>query len=904
MGEVYQARDTRLDRTVAIKVLPAALAADPEFRGRFDREARAISGLDHPNICALYDVGREKDVDFLVMPFVDGETLATRLERGPLKIAEAMRLAMEVASALEAAHRAGVVHRDLKPANIMLAAGGGPAQAKLLDFGLAKVAAPTFLNVSAAPTTPPELTAAGAILGTFQYMSPEQLEGGEADARSDIFAFGTVVFEMVTGRKAFEGKSRAALIGAILRDDPPPISTVRASSGGSRAGSGSTIATASDPTASGLDRIVRRCLAKHPRDRWQTASDLLEALRWVSEGRSPADLQPVTGRTVSRLERVAWAAAFGLIALTAVWGWLRPQPARQAARFAITLAKGDTLGANGLAISPDGNSVVMTGTHGETTMLFRRGIDQLEALPIRGTEDGEAPFFSPDGRWIGFFTGTALKKVPVEGGPSVTITAAGRRFGASWGIDDTIVFAAGQSSVFVSGQSTDILRVPAAGGTAEVLVPSSRFDGRLLRWPSWTPDGTAVLFTVIPEARALGSARVALYSLKSGAAQIVAEGSTPSYLRSGDLLFARGGSLWAAPLDLNKPAAIRSPKVALEGVQINAGGLALYSIAANGSLAFKPASAGGNRTVVWMTRDGRVQSLIDKPLAYENPRLSPDGRRLAVQIDSDPLAGAASDSDIWVYDIESQVPSRLTFGGGRHTEPVWTPDGTRVIYAGETPSKVQNLFWVAADGTAATQQIAEGKEFQFPRAVTPDGKMLIFTQPGTERKPALWTLPLEGDRTPRVWLESALGRAALSPDGHWLAYESSEGGGLVHINVRAFPGPGGLWEISPGGGIAPQWAPNGKELFYYYQADSIMAVPVTTGTAFTRGLPRLLFPYKFPYGSGYSVAGFGYSVFTDSQRFVLPFASDATDPYIVVALNWAEQLKNNKARDWGFGTRD
>jgi eukaryotic-like serine/threonine-protein kinase len=876
MGEVYRARDTRLDRTVAVKVLSAPLAADPLFRERFDREARAISALDHPNICTLYDLGTDmppgtsEPVNFLVMQFVDGETLARRLERGPLKIAEVVRIAMEIASALDKAHRAGIVHRDLKPGNVMLTANG----AKLLDFGLAKLVAPSsgVAAMTALPTR--EMTADGTILGTFQYMAPEQLEGGEVDARTDIFAFGTLVFEMATARKAFEGKSRASLIGAILRDDPPSIVAVRQSTRPGSSTGGSTAATTfgdSDALSAGLDRIVRRCLAKNPDDRWQTASDLLEALRWVNEGRG-AIAVPIGGaRRRALLERTILSALFLAAAAVAAWAWLRPEPPKAPVRFQFDLPAGDALTSNGVAISPDGRSIVVTGVHAGTSMLFRRELDQLEAVPIRGTETGEFPFFSPDGKWLGFFTPGAMKKVPIGGGPPSTITPTGNRFGASWGPDDTIAFA--------STSSPDIMRVPSAGGKAMPLVPAKSVDNASLRWPVWMPDGTGVLFTVF--AGGLGAARIGAYSLKDGSSHIIAEGTFPLVTPGGDFLFARGASAWTAPLNPRTLAIGTSPPVpVVEGVQINNGGLALVAAHAVGTIAYESGSASDNIVMNWIGRDGVRQPLIEKPQPYRQPRVSPDGSRVAVTIFAGGDATSENASDVWTYEISTKALSRLTFGAGRHESPVWTPDSRRIIYAGDSPEKRLNLFEAAADGTGQAAQLTRSPNSQRPFAVTPDGKTLIYVEQSPGGVVSIHYIALEGDRTPHVYLQTQFNTQApaLSSDGRFLAYQSDETG-RNEVYVRPFPGPGGKWQVSTNGGTAAVWSPDGKAL-YFYDTEGIKAASIESReSSFRSGVPKLLFPYRRP-------VGFSLTMSPDGQRFaVLERVSVESTPHVIVASN-------------------
>ena len=954
MGEVYKAKDTRLDRTVAIKVLSEALAADPQFRERFDREARIISQLDHPHICALYDVGREPlrrpvldtreddgpsasgvgvgphAIEFLVMQYLEGETLAQRLQsvasgfppslrfgearrsaareggsrtNTGLPISEALTIAIQIASALDAAHRVGVTHRDLKPGNVMLTKTGAARQglphAKLLDFGLAKTTGvgrvlgpagvpgpqdPAYVP-TALPTVPPSLTGQGTILGTFQYMAPEQIEGAEADARTDIFAFGALVYEMLTGRKAFEGKSHASLIGAILKDEPPPISSVRsqARSTSSSAGSGAReqvdVAESPDRATTGaLDRVLRRCLAKTPEDRWQSASDLTEALRWIAEGRWPSETAPAAAtRTVTR-ERLAWAAALIAVLGLGTWAFVRPRPTlhRPLARFTIAVPEGD-LFSGAVAISPDGTSIVYGVTRKGVLMLYRRAIDQVEPVPIRGTENAQYPFFSPDAKWIGFFADNALKKVPAEGGPATTLCPAGFRRGASWGRDGTIVFS--------SDPSLDLMQVPEAGGVPQPAVRAAEFSGAQLRWPHLLPDARTVLFTTGGES--LQNARIAAHSFETNKSQTLLEGSNPVYAETGHLLFARGGSLWSVPFDPRRLTIGGSPAPVLEGLQVNVGGLALFALASDGSLISVPGDEGTRRTAVWVTRAGVVQPLIEQPQSYVGiPLLSPDGNVLAAAIDDGP------GRDIWTYDLGRHVLSRLTFDKGREGNPVWTSDGQRIVFTGDTPEGNANLFWTRADGAGTPERLTRSASNQTPTSVSPDGKFLAFYQQGSGTGWDLWVLPLQGDRKPQLFLRTSFNErdAAFSPDGRLIAYASDETG-RSELYVRPFPGPGGKWQVSTSGLTTVPlvgWRADGKELFYgsSLAGPTVMAGLVDLRDVFKAEQPHALFTAP----SALNV--FALSVTQDGSRFVgLQSGEATTTQQLDLTLNWLDDLK-------------
>jgi serine/threonine protein kinase len=586
MGEVYKARDTRLDRFVAIKVLPPHLADRTELRERFEREARTIASLNHPHICTLHDIGHQVGTDFLVMEYLEGETLAQRLQKGSLPIQQVLQYAIEIADALDKAHRKGVTHRDLKPGNIMLTKLG----AKLLDFGLAKLKeelAPANVPLSELPTVDDPLTAKGAIIGTLQYMAPEQLEAKEVDARTDIFAFGAVVYEMATGKKAFEGKSQASLIAKILETDPPPISSLQ------------------PMTPPALDRVVRKCLAKEPDQRWQTASDLCGELKWIAEGSS--QVGAIAASTVNVQDalrkRFAWAsvglAACAIIALT-VWN-LKPTPPKPVVRTVITLPPGDRLGAGApqlpaLAISRDGKQLVYAAIHGVTSQLYLRPLDIQEARPIPNTEGASEPFFSPDGQWIGFYAGGKLKKISVSGGAAVILADALNQFGASWGSQSKIVFAPSVGS--------PLLQVSDAGGDPRPLTQPEKGISDI--WPDFLPGGKAVLFT----AESLASSRIAALSLATGKQHNLVSGTQPRYSISGHLIYTRsGGTLMAVPFDPQRLEITGTPVPVVEGVAQSADGeTTQYSISDSGTLVyFSGGSQSNQRKIVWVSRDGADQ---------------------------------------------------------------------------------------------------------------------------------------------------------------------------------------------------------------------------------------------------------------------------------------------------------
>ena len=792
MGEVYKARDPRLDRTVALKVSKA------EFTERFTREARTVAQLNHANICTLHDVGP----NYLVMEFVEGVSL-----KGPLPLEKAVEYAGQILDALDAAHRKGITHRDLKPANILVTKQG----IKLLDFGLAKQAGeakPDDLTVAS-------VTMAGQITGTLQYMSPEQLHGEEADARSDIFAFGCVLYEMLSGTKAFAGSSTASVIAAILEREPEPLKTTPP-----------------------LDRVIRTCLAKDPDKRFQNALDLKTALLWAMET-SPV----VVGPAATSRGRLGWIAA-GLLAVAALgialWApWRAQKPAdRPLMRMDLDLGPDRTVRSGfgpDVVLSPDGARLAWLSQN----RLFTRRLDQPTATELAGTEGASSPFFSPDGQWIAFAAGGKLKKISVVGSSVVTLCDAPLFDGGTWGEDGSIVAA-----LTLSG---GLFRIPSAGGAA---VPLTKLDaGRLERthrWPQILPGGRAVLFT--SNTNSVGGfddAAIEAVSLVDSRRKTLVKGGTSGrYLAasrgSGYLIYVNRGTLFAVPLD---PIAleVRGPAVPiLEQVTYNSGvGAAKLDTSQSGALIYENGeSSGGLVTLQWLEESGKTQPIIAKPGNYGRPSLSPDGRRLALEV----LDG--SNSDIWVQDLERDTMTRLTFDGKGNLGPVWTPDGRFIVF--QDP---QGLSWARADGSGKPQSLLRLKGAVFPWSFTSDGKNLAYmeTVAGTYD---LWSVPIEGvgaalragkpeDLMPTPFDERA---PMFSPDGRWLAWVSNESG-TYEIYVRAFPeaaSGGGKWQISNGGGTYPMWSRTGHQLFFENFDNRIMvAAWATPGNSFAAEKPKL-----------------------------------------------------------------
>jgi len=835
MGEVYKARDTRLDRIVAIKILPAALASDPQFRERFDREARAISALDHPHICALYDVGEAvptgagvdaaSAVRFLVMQFLEGETLADRMKRGAIPVEDAVHIGIQIADALHRAHRSGIVHRDLKPANVFLVARARPAEGpliKLLDFGLAKTTAGAVSSADATMlrTTPAAITEKGTILGTFQYMAPEQVEGHEADARSDIFALGAMLYEMVTGRPAFSGRSRAGLISAILKDEPPPI-------------------TVDDPLASPvLDRVVRTCLAKDPEDRWQTAREVERELRWLTE--QPTTLALVADsmdsrQPLSKRARVLMALAAGAVVAALLLGavslFRAPRPA---ARMVFTIqppANTEFPTGSGATpwpiVSPDAAHVAFAAADADGVVrVWVRDLATGDVRQIAGTEQAEQPFWSPDGRAMGFFASGKLKRVDLAATTVQTlcdVTGTPRK--ASWSPDGTILFA-------VSGQP--LYRVSATGGgpqPATTLDPLRRDSAHL--YPSFLPDGRH--FLALAASADVDRSVVAIGSLDSTAlTPVITAHSEAQYAEPGYLLYVRGGTLLAQPFDARRQRVTGEPVMAAASVSFTSvSGIASFSTGP-GILVYR---SGGERApqtaLVWRDREGRFLERLGEPGAYHDPVASPDGRAVAVE------RFTQTSSNIWIFDVTRGVGSRLTLGTSLDVWPVWSPDSTRVAFMSNRQGAGRFHIYVRSIGAQSESLVAQDA-ILFGWSL--DGKYLLCS-PGSFRTGG-WTklakCPIEGGAAePLLQFESGVTSLELSADGKWLAYVSEESG-RPEVYVCRYPDGSDRARVSTGGGSQPRWQRDMRELFYLTPGGKLMSASVQPAAKLEIAAPQAL----------------------------------------------------------------
>ena len=868
MGEVYRAQDTKLGRGVAIKVLPQAFARDPERLARLEREARVLASLNHPNIAAIYGFEQDNGVHYLVLELVPGPTLA---QRGRLEVAEALRVAGQIAEAFEAAQEKGVVHRDLKPANVKVTPEG---KVKVLDFGLAKAFsdAPSETDPTGSPTVSALATRAGLILGTASYMSPEQARGKPLDKRTDIWSFGCVLYEALTGKQAFGGETVSHIIVAILEREPDWAAL-----------------PAGVPAK--VRELLRRCLQKDLARRLRDIGDA----RWELEEAVPGVLQSPTPVPYSRarLRALPWALAgmMAVVAALALWApWLPPPALPAVKRFVVPVASGDTLPAVRpalLALSPDGQRLVYTAGRAGRSQLFLRPMDQLEASPITGTEDGSGPFFSPDGEWVGFFTRDKLKKVSLRGGAPLVVCDAMSRRGASWGPDNTIVLASGAGP---------LMRVSADGGALQPFTTLDTNTGETEhRWPEILPDGKAVVFNIATAADPNASS-IAVRRLDTSEQKLLPEaGLSPRYVppragsgKTGHLVFVRAGSLMAAPFDSGRLELTGRPFLVMQGVAVSFTGSAHFSISHEGSLVYLPGGPGGGPTLgtgelIWVDRQGAAQPVSRNRQVYAVHSLSPDGRRVAVSI----MAGGAT--DVWVLDVARDTLTRLTLEGGVNGSPLWTPDGKRVTYYASRQGP-PSLYWRPADGSGPEERLTSPGGSQRPNSWSPDAKVLAFDQDGQGTGRDLWLLPTDSERKPRPFLQTKFDErmARFSPDGRWLAYAANDSG-RFEVYVQPFPGPGAKSQVSTDGGDEPVWSRNGRELFYR-NGDKILAVYVKTAPAFTAGTPRALFQGQYSTFPGRA----SYDVSADGRRFLMTRSTEqqsAPAQSLHVVLNWLEARK-------------
>jgi eukaryotic-like serine/threonine-protein kinase len=861
MGEVYRARDTRLDRTVAIKILPEHLAGSAEAKQRFDREARAISSLNHPNICHLYDVGQQDSTSYLVMEFLEGETLADRLRKGPLPLEQVLKFGAEICEGLEKAHRSGVVHRDLKPGNIMLTKSG----AKLMDFGLAKAPPSALTSLSSSnslATMSRPLTAEGTIMGTMQYMSPEQLEGKEADARSDIFSLGSVLYEMVAGKRAFEGKTTASTIAAILAAEPRPITTTH-------------------PAPAALDHLIRTCLAKDPDDRIQTAHDVKLQLRWVTQfSIAQSGSQPIAGATSSTRpdsNRLAWILV-GLLSLALIAGGIAWWSLAHRAPALLYFSTPVALVANDVALSPDGHTAAIVAYSKDTNkyMIWRYEIGGRDASAVPGTEGASHPFWAPDNRDIAFFADGKLKKVDVfsANSPQVVCESLTGR-GGTWNRDGVILFSPDASS--------GLYRVSSAGGTpAQATKLDSSRGQSSNRWPVFLPDQKHFLYLGANFSGQYDKNAIFVGSLDSDETHpIVAASSNAVYVDPGYLLYLRSNALVAQRFDLKTFSLTGEPRTISDEVRYTpATDLAVFS-AAKDILTLQTGKGIGTSQLLWFDRSGKQLGFAGPPGIISNGTLSPDARRIAYdQMEPDSRHWA-----VWTRDLATDSTTRISFGAGLTQLPIWSPDGKQLAYAG-----IHNSQWAVfaknADGSGSETQVVENAAYvKGPWSWASDGKLLFWD------KNELWYVPMPGTQPKPVFQESSTIRnAQFSPDGRWLAYSSNEGGSF-EVFVSSFPHTESKWQVSREGGSEPRWRRDGKELFYLSADGKVISVPVKATTTFEAGPPQVLFQTHLRQPIS-ALDHISYDVSTDGQKFLVDTKVDEPNAApMSVILNWSSNLE-------------
>ena len=863
MGEVYRARDSRLDRVVAVKLLSPQLAGAPESRARFEREARAVSALNHPHVCALYDIGTQDDLIYLVMEHLEGETLARRLERGPLPVAELLARGAEIADALERAHRAGIVHRDLKPGNIMLTKGG----AKLMDFGLARGVptaggsglAAAMGQDSGSPTLSKPLTAEGTIVGTFQYMAPEVLEGREADARSDLWALGCVLYEMATAKKAFQGRSQASLISAIMSAEPPAPTTL------------------APLTPPALEQLIQACLAKDPEERVQTAHDVKLELGWIAQGSSRAGVPAVVARRRRTRERLAWVLAAGAtaVAIVALGAFLlRPSEPPRVVRFDVPPPRGAT-DVQWPRLSPDGRTLAFLAPDSAgVPRLWIRPLDAVEAHPLDAVMENPRPFWSPDSRYLAFIAEGKLRKVPITGGPAISICDAPGGTDGTWGKSGWILFD--------GGIGDSIRGVPAAGGAPRGITYFDRANGETQHaWPFFLPDGQRFLY-VASKIGGPDAIRMGTLGSKESRAVSVTE-SRAEYALPGYLVYVSGANLVAQPFDAGSARTTGDPVPVGE---IMAGNYGLFSVSSAGVLAYRPRTSRWQARLLWVARDGHFLGEAAPPGFYESVALSPDDTRLALSV----VAAQLPTRDIWVRDLARGVNSRVTFDPGDEIAPVWSPDGNRIAFSGNR-SGAFRCYVGAANGVGAEDSLPHTRgSYEGPTDWSGAANTFVISHVTPPYQWDIWTAPASGGQAPRPFLQSPFGEyvGRLSPDGRWLAYASNESG-RDEVYVVPYPGPGGKWQISTAGGNFPRWRADGKELFFQGAGEEIMTVDVRAGTTFQVGAPKLLFRTTLTPGA---YPGYRWDVSRDGQRFLINTPSGAaTAGRFIVVTNWTAELR-------------
>ena len=880
MGEVYRARDGRLNREVAIKVLPSSFANDQDRLRRFEQEARATSALNHPNILVVFDIGAHESSPYIVAELLEGEELRERMNGAPLPIRSCIDYAYQITLGLAAAHAKGIIHRDLKPENLFLTKDG---RIKILDFGLAKLQPSRQADDASDVVTMKLITEPGVVMGTASYMSPEQIRGLDVDHRSDIFAVGLILYEMVAGKPAFNGHSVADVMSAVLKDEPPDLSETN------------------QRVSPALERIVRRCLEKKREDRFQSTSDLcfaIEALSTLAGSRferaaaSTAVSEHSPKARLAGNPRLAWAVAAMLLAaaLMFAWMWYSREPAKDAnvVRFSLFPPEETRFFSAGREASPpalsaDGRRLAfVTAMADGKRQLWVRALDSLATQPLSGTEGAAHPFWSPDGRYIGFFANGKLNRIDAAGGPVLTLCDAPAGWGGSWSRDGVIILSPNNTS--------PLFQVPASGGTPSPVTELAESRGAVSHyWPCFLPDGRHFLF--LSRAFSTGAGEqdtINLGSLDSKDSRPLFNASSNVAYAQGHLLFHRAGLLLAQPFDVDGLKTVGEAFPVLERVQYElTSSRGIFAASDSGVLIYQPGAAASSFQLTWFDRTGKALGTLGDPANYftPSPAISPDGTKVALQISN--AVDSRDSSDIWIYDIARNLPTRFTFNPASERAPLWSPDGSTLAF-GSTQKGPVDIYKKAANGTGDETLLLESPFDKYPMSWSKDGRLILYQEIAPRVGADLWVLPLEGERKAFPFVQSEFNDLAptFSPDMRWVAYQS-DASGRPEIYVAPFPGPGGKRQVSSTGGTFPRWRGDGKEIYYLAANNRLMAAEVNgAGTEFEVGASRPMFEARIT-GPGYF-----YAVTPDGQRFLVNRAIEQKNtPQMVLVLNWTADLK-------------
>jgi serine/threonine protein kinase len=869
MGEVYRARDTRLERTVAIKILPSQFSSDPVRKQRFEREAKTISHLNHPHICVLHDIGSQDGMDYLVMECVEGETLAKRLEKGPLALEQVLKLGAQIADALDKAHRSGVVHRDLKPGNIMLT----PTGAKLLDFGLAKPAALTSLATLTATKQESPVTAQGTIVGTFQYMSPEQIEGKELDGRSDIFSLGAVLYEMLTGQRAFQGRSQLSVASAILEKEPAPISSLK------------------PLTPPALDHAIRRCLIKEPERRWQSAADLAGELQWNAEsGSQIAASAPGLSQHKLR-ERFVWGSILTAVLAATVWSLARDRAEPRVVRAYLPAPEGATFDFVGDSsgppvVSPDGTRIAFCARVNDISSVWVQSLDSGAARKLDGTERATDPFWSHDDAFIGFFADHKLKKIPSAGGATTVLADAPNPRGGSWSQDNIILYEPDYRGA--------LWRINAAGGAPQPATKLDTSKHTTHRWPTFLPDGRHFLYYATNHIGGQSELNgIYFASLDSDGAKLALATDSAGQYAAGRLLFHSQIGLMAQRFDPRSGALFGEPVTVADELQYDPSTWhSSFTASEDGVLVFERGAASPGLELVWLDKSGKQLGTVGERATYQGFRLSPDGKRLAIALGS-------LRPNIWVFDLVRGGRTQLTFDDASHYMLSWSPDGERIVFvtqSGPPGTYTSEIHVVAADGSGPSELLLRPDQpvsGLFWPQWSPDGRYLVFLKASGPAGASVWAMPTYGKKAPVLVAQpqnslANIAHISVSPDSRWLAYSSTDSGRL-EVYVTRFPSGGGRWQVSQNGGAFPVWRRDSGEVYFFSPTPPVLlqAAQVSAkGEEFQVESVRPLFP-----GPTVATGGQLFDITPDGKRFLVSLPPSVGSPPLTLILNWTEELK-------------